>query len=213
MAAPSPGSHPPGVAVAPVTGPSRPGGAVAWLRPARRGALHVAAPSPGPDLWRLRLRAPTDPASPSPLSPGSERWWLRLLAHTGRHPLACPNGTDARGQSHHPSCMSVQHQRPRAKSPPCCISVRHRRPWAMSTPKYRTVPRKIGFVFSQLSLGPMASQLLLQDSAGRPDSYNTKTSQHNFMCRHCRAPSTAVDDSLWHCADIGSSLTACTLKK
>jgi hypothetical protein len=29
----------------------------------------------------------------------------------------------------------------------------------------------------------------------------------------CRAPSTAVDDSLWRGVDLGSSLTACKLKK
>ena len=112
---------------------------------------------------RPRRRAPPGPAA---LSPGFDRWWLRHRAHTGRHPLACPNGTDASGQSHHPSCMSVdsvRHQRSWAKSPSCCMSVRHRRPWAMSTLKYRTVPRKIGLMFSHLSLGPMAaSQRLLQ---------------------------------------------------
>ena len=47
-------------------------------------------------------------------------------------------------------------------------------------------------------------------AAGRPDSYNTTNSQHIFMCR---APSTAVDDSLWRGVDLGSSLTACILKK
>ena len=96
---------------------------------------------------RPRRRAPPGPAA---LSPGFDLWWLRHRAHTGRHPLACPNGTDASGQSHHPSCMSVdsvRHQRSWAKSPPCCMSVRHRHPWAMSTLKYRTVPRKIDLMF------------------------------------------------------------------
>jgi hypothetical protein len=160
--------------------------------PRRRVPPGPAALSPGfdwhgwgPDMSRLRRRAwagggsvsrllptrcrrrPRRQAHPGPaaLSPGSDRWWLSLLAHTCRHPLACPNGTDARGQSHHPSCMtveSVRHQRSWAKSPPCCMSVRHRRPWAMSTLKYRTVPRKIGLMFSH-SLGPMvAFQRLLQ---------------------------------------------------
>ncbi len=125
------------------------GGSVSGLLPTRnrRHSRHQAPPGPAA-LW-----------------PGSDLWRLRLWAHTGRHPLACPNGTDALGQSHHPSCMSVRHQRPWAKSPPCCMSVRHRHPWAMSTLKYRTVPRKIGLLFSQLSLRvwPMAaSQRLLQ---------------------------------------------------
>ena len=43
----------------PSPGPSRPGGAVAGLRPARRGPRQVAAPSPGQDRWRLRLQAHT----------------------------------------------------------------------------------------------------------------------------------------------------------
>ena len=139
----------------------------------------------GPNMWRLRRRARTGggsvsgllptgrrrrprrqaPPGPAALSPGSDLWWLRLWAHTCRHPLGCPNGTDASGQSHHPSCISVdsvRHQRSWAKSPSCCMSVRHRRPWAMSTLKYRTVPRKIGLLFSHLGLGPMAaSQRLL----------------------------------------------------
>ncbi len=126
------------------------GGSVSGLLPTRRHR-------------RPRRQAPPSPAA---LSPGSDRWWLRLRAHTCRHPLACPNGTDARGQSHRPSCMSVdsvRHKRSWAKSPPCCMSVRHRRPWAMSTLKYRTVPRNIGLMFSHPSLGPMAtSQRLLQ---------------------------------------------------
>ena len=33
----------------------------------------LQAPSPGLDQWRLRLRTPTDPASPSPPSPGPSR--------------------------------------------------------------------------------------------------------------------------------------------
>ena len=77
VAAPSPGSYRPAVAVAPSPGPYRLGGAVAWLRPARRGPRQVAAPSPGQGLWRLRLRAPTGL-------------------------LTCPNGTDAHGLSLHP---------------------------------------------------------------------------------------------------------------
>ena len=43
----------------PSPGPSRPGGAVAGLRPARRGPRQVAAPSPGQDQWRLRLQVHT----------------------------------------------------------------------------------------------------------------------------------------------------------
>ena len=67
----------------------------------------MAAPSPGPDRWWLRLRAPTGPASPSTRrwgptgsaapSPGTDRlgggpvrWRLRRRAHTCRHDLACP---------------------------------------------------------------------------------------------------------------------------
>ncbi len=47
-------------------------------------------------------------------------------------------------------------------------------------------------------------------AAGRPDRYNAIYSQYNFMCR---ASSTMVYNSLWHGADVDSSLTACTLKK
>ncbi len=47
------------------------------LRPALWGPESVAAPSPGPDRWRLCLQAPTCP-------------------------FTCPYGTDARGQSHRP---------------------------------------------------------------------------------------------------------------
>ncbi len=153
-----------------------------------------------------RRQARPDPAA---LSPGSDRWWLRHRPHTGRHPLACPNGTNASGQSHHPSCMSVdsvRHQRSWAKSPPCCMSVRH--PWAMSTLKYRTVSRKIGSMFSHLNLGPMAaSQRLLHVCL---TAIKLQIHCTIFMCR---APSTAVDDTLWHGADVDSSLTACKFKK
>ena len=47
------------------------------------------------------------PPCPEALSPGPDRWRLRLQPDTSL--LASPNGTDARGQSHHPSCMSVRH--------------------------------------------------------------------------------------------------------
>ncbi len=80
----------------------------------------------------------------------------------------------------------------------------------------RTAPTPIGHVNPQILHSAQKNWLDIFTSksrahgsisaaaAGRPDSYNTTISQQNFMCR---APSTAVDDSLWHGADVGSSLT------
>jgi hypothetical protein len=165
------------------------GGSVSGLLPTRR---------------RRRPRRQAPPGSAA-LSPGSDRWCLR--AHTGRRPPACPNGTDARGQSHHPSCMSVDsvlHQRSWAKSPPCCMSIRHRHPWAQIL---HSAQNNWLDVFTSKS---RAHDSISAAARCRPDSYNTTNSQHNFMRR---APSTAVGGSLWHGADVDSSLTACKLQK
>ena len=55
----------------------------------------LQAPSPGLDQWRLRLRTPTDPASPSPPSPGPSRPGGAVAglgpARSGPRPLAAPS--------------------------------------------------------------------------------------------------------------------------
>ena len=117
----------------PSPGPSRPCGAVAGLRPARRGDRNVAAPSPGLDRWRLRLRDPTDPASLSPPSSGSSR----------------PGGAVAR-------LRPVVAPSPGSYLPqPACMSERHRRQWAKSPPllhvrRLRTAPTLVGKVTTLL---------------------------------------------------------------
>jgi len=55
----------------------------------------LQAPSPGLDQWRLRLRTPTDPASPSPPSPGPSRPGGAVAglgpARRGPRPVAAPS--------------------------------------------------------------------------------------------------------------------------
>jgi hypothetical protein len=208
VAAPSPGSFQPCVAVAPATGPSRPSGAVAGLRPARRGGRHVAGPGPVaapsqgsyrpgfavapvagllPALRRCR-QAPTSGGSVSGLIPAATR------LHVGTAPTANLKSLPRLHVSMAPT--------PAGK---VTMSVWHRRPWAMSTPKYRTEPKKNWLGASTAKSRSHGS--ISAAAASRPDSYNSEKLRHNFMCR---ASSTAVDDSLWHGADVGSSLTACT---
>ncbi len=167
----------------------------------------MAAPSPSPDLWRLRLRAPTDPASQSPSSPGSS-WSGGAVARLQLVVAPSPG-------SYWP--------------PPACMSEWHRCLWAKSPPLLHvcTAPTPVGKVttvlhvrMAAMALTPMglscgiftaksrAHGSISAAAAGRPDSYDAKNSLHNIMCR---VSSTEVDDSHWHGADVGSSPRACTL--
>ncbi len=125
VAAPSPGSYRPGVAVALVAGP------LLALRRCRRAPTGTVG---GPDMWQLRRRARTGGGSVSRLLPTGRcrRPRRRVPGPAALIPAAC---------------MSERHQRPRAKSLTSCISVRHRRPWAKSPPSsvhVSTAPTPLG---------------------------------------------------------------------
>ncbi len=137
------------------------------------------AQSPGPDRWRLRLRAPTCPASLSPPSPGPSLPGGAVAglrpARWGPRPVAVPlPGQDQRRLCRRactgegfvsgllPAFTLLRQRRPWAKSRPICVFVQHRCPWAKSPLKFRTFPAENWAVFSQPSLGPMAASQRLQ---------------------------------------------------
>ncbi len=168
----------------------------------------------GPGMSRLRCRAWTGNGSVSRLLPTRRRRRPRRQA---------PPEPSPGSYLPPPACMSERHRRPLAKSPPL-LHVRRFRTAPTLVGKVstllhvRTAPTSMGHVNPQIPysahkhwLDVFTSKSRAHGSisaavAGRPDSYNTTNSKHNFMCR---APSTAVDDSLWHGADVGSSLTSC----
>jgi len=138
---------------------------------ARRVPRPVAAPSPGPDRWWLRLRAPTDPALPSPPSPGPSRPGGAVAglgpARSGPRPLAAPSpGPDRwrlrlRAHTRAASARHPLHVRTAPTPVGKVTTLLHVRtaptPVGKVTPRIPHTPgRKPGSVFSQQSLGHLS---------------------------------------------------------
>ncbi len=165
----------------------------------------MAAPSQGPDLWRLRLRAPTGQASPSPRrraptspaapSPSSElpgggpnRWRRRRRAPTCLHPLTCrPVAAPSLwgsylppvGALHSLTCPYGTDARGQRHHPLACSYSTDAR--GQSHPSNSAHPRqKIGLcVFTAKS---RAHGSISATAAGRPDSDNSANFVLQFSC-------------------------------